>query len=153
MQLTRFTDYALRVLTYLAYRGDELATIGEISASYDISHSHLMKIVQHLGRLGYVTTLRGKGGGLKLARAPQDINLGDVVRHTEETLDVMECLADDYVEDCQLFKVCKLKMVLQEAQQAFLACLDERTLQDLLTTRSPFSSIEFHPRPTASPRA
>lgn len=149
MQLTRFTDYALRVLIYLAYRDDELATIGEISASYDISHSHLMKIVQHLGKLGYVTTLRGKGGGLKLARPPEEINLGDVVRNTEETLNVMECLAEGYEEDCQLYKACKLKTVLHEAQQTFLAHLDKSTLKDLLVTRSPFASIKVHGRSRA----
>jgi Rrf2 family transcriptional regulator, nitric oxide-sensitive transcriptional repressor len=101
MQLTRYTDYALRVLIYLAHKG-ELATIGEISAAYKISENHVMKIVHGLAKSGYITTLRGKGGGMTLARPAEKINLGEVVRNTEETLHVVECLADAYDGGCCL---------------------------------------------------
>src|SRR3954462_4081959 len=102
MQLTRRTDYSLRVLMYLAGRADSLSTIRQIAEAHDISRNHVMKIVNDLAKLGYVDTLRGKGGGLKLARAPQYINIGEVVRQTEETLHVVECLADDYRGGCRL---------------------------------------------------
>ncbi|MFZ5512063.1 MAG: Rrf2 family transcriptional regulator [Pseudomonadota bacterium] len=131
MQLTRFTDYALRVLIFLAGKGEELATIGEIARSYDISENHVMKIVHHLGRLGYITTLRGKGGGLRLGRPPEEIRLGDVVRDTEETLSVVECLAEGYAGDCRLLPGCRLKTILSEAQRAFLGHLDRYTLKDI----------------------
>jgi Rrf2 family nitric oxide-sensitive transcriptional repressor len=135
MQLTKHTDYALRVLIYLAYKGEELATIKEIADLYGISENHLMKIVNRLARLGYVTTVRGKGGGLRLARASELINVGDVVRNTEETLYVVECLAHDYGGDCRLTPSCKLKSVLRDAQGAFFAQLDRYSLKDLAPVR------------------
>lgn len=146
MQLTRYTDYALRVLIYLGHKGDELSTINEISEIYGVSENHLMKIVHGLGKLGYVTTLRGKGGGLKLGRSPGEIRIGQVVRDTEETLDLVECFAHDYGGDCRLAANCKLKSVLADAQQAFFDSLDQYTLKDLVTKRKPFSKIELHPR-------
>jgi Rrf2 family nitric oxide-sensitive transcriptional repressor len=130
MQLTKYTDYALRVLISLGNR--ERTTIGEIAAAHGISENHLMKIVHGLAKLGYVETLRGRGGGLKLARAPHEIGVGDVVRATEETLNVVECLADGYAGDCRLNPACTLKPVLREARDAFLNTLDGYTLQDLM---------------------
>ena len=91
-----------------------------------------MKIVHGLGKQGYIETLRGKGGGLRLGRAPEAINLGAVVRDTEETLHVVECLADDYDGACRLTPSCRLKTVLQEAQDAFYRQLDGYTLRDLM---------------------
>lgn len=146
MQLTRYTDYALRVLIYLGHKGDELSTINEISEVYHVSENHLMKIVHGLGKLGYVTTLRGKGGGLKLGRPPEQIRLGQVVKDTEETLDLVECFAHDYQGDCRLTSNCRLKSVLADAQQAFFESLDQYTLRDLVAKRAPFSKIELHPR-------
>jgi Rrf2 family nitric oxide-sensitive transcriptional repressor len=146
MQLTRYTDYALRVLIYLAHKDDELATIGEIAGAYGVSENHLMKIVHDLGKLGYIITVRGKGGGIRLGRAPEKINLGEVVRNTEETLHVVECLADDYAGGCRLAPTCRLKGVLQEAHDAFFEHLDRYTLQDLIAKRTPFATVEFHPR-------
>jgi Rrf2 family transcriptional regulator, nitric oxide-sensitive transcriptional repressor len=147
MQLTRYTDYALRVLIYLGHKGDELSTINEISRMYNVSENHLMKIVHGLGKLGYITTLRGKGGGLKLARAPEQIRLGEVVRDTEETLDLVECFASDYGGECRLTSNCKLKSVLGEAQRAFFEVLDQYTLKDLAAKRASFAKIEFRPHP------
>lgn len=150
MQLTRYTDYALRVLIYLAYKDEALSTIGEISRIYGVSENHLMKIVHDLGKLGYVATLRGKGGGLKLGRSPEEIRLGDVVRDCEETLAVVECLAEDYEGDCRLNSNCKLKTVLSDAQQAFFDVLDQYTLSDLVAKRTTFAKVEFRPRAAAS---
>jgi Rrf2 family nitric oxide-sensitive transcriptional repressor len=144
MQLTRYTDYALRVLIYLAHK-EELATINEISAAYNVSENHLMKIVHGLAKLGYINTLRGKGGGMKLARPADKINLGEVVRNTEETLHVVECLADGYDNACKLAPNCRLKSVLQEAHDAFFRHLDQYTVKDLIGKRATFAPIQFHP--------
>lgn len=152
MQLTRYTDYALRVLIYLAHKDGELATIGEIAAAYGISENHLMKIVHGLGKQGYIETLRGKGGGLRLGRAPEAINLGAVVRDTEETLNVVECLSDDYDGQCRLNPSCRLKTVLQEAQDAFYRQLDGYTLRDLVARRPATAPVRFHPPATAARR-
>lgn len=143
MQLTKHTDYSLRVLIYLAYRGEELSTIKEIADMYRISENHVMKIVNRLGRLGYVETLRGKGGGLKLARPAERINIGEVVRNTEETLYVVECLADDYPGDCRLTPNCTLKSVLHTAQAAFFQHLDRYTLKDLMPRRGSSAPVRM----------
>ncbi len=152
MQLTKHTDYALRVLIYLAHKEGELSTIAEISRIYGISENHLMKIVHQLARLGYVSTLRGKGGGLKLGRSPEQINLGEVVRNTEETLHVVECLANDYDGRCRLSSACQLKSVLHEAQMVFYKYLDQHTIADLAEKRAVFAGIQFHARPASQNR-
>ncbi|MCC2659547.1 MAG: hypothetical protein K0R37_321 [Arthrobacter sp.] len=142
MQLTRFTDYSLRVLMYLAHKGEALSTIAEVSTSHAISESHLTKVVHHLGKLGYVTTLRGKGGGIRLARAPQEINLGEVIRATEESPSIMECLSPGYGEGCRIFNVCRLKHVLRDAETAFFRHLDGYTIADLVppaTVKLPYA--------------
>lgn len=150
MQLTKHTDYALRVLMYLAYKGEALSTIREISDMYRVSENHLMKVVHRLARFGYVATTRGKGGGLKLARAPAEINLGQVVRDTEETLYVVECLAEGYRGDCSITPSCKLKSVLNDAQKAFFAELDGYTLKDLVPKRQATSTVQFHRHKSAA---
>lgn len=127
MQLTRYTDYSLRVLMYLAIHPDRLATIGEISQAYDISRNHLVKVVHELGSLGYVRTQRGKLGGISLGRDATQINIGDVVRHTEKTLEVVNCTAPA----CPILPACDLMSVMFEARDAFLAVLDRYTLADI----------------------
>jgi Rrf2 family nitric oxide-sensitive transcriptional repressor len=122
---------------HLAYRKGELCTIGEIATSHAISENHLMKVVHQLARLGYVETLRGKGGGMRLARAPEKIRVGAVVRDMEETLAPAECLDEARHSDCRLLPSCRLQGVLRDAQQAFLQHLDGYTLRDLLNTRPP----------------
>lgn len=152
MQLTRFTDYSLRVLMFLAYREGELCTIAEIATTYRVSENHLMKVVHQLARLGYVSTLRGKGGGLRLGRPPERIGLGDVVRDVEETLAVVECMDGRYESDCLLLPHCRLKGVLHEAQDSFLAVLDRYTVRDLIEgSRPPAAVIRFVDRPPPSP--
>jgi len=131
MRLTRYTDYALRVLLYLGTHPDKLATIGEIAAYHNISRNHLMKVVHQLGALGYIDTLRGKGGGIRLAHKPEEIILGDVVRHTEENLEIVECFTPGN-SDCIIQPGCRLKTVLDEALGSFLATLDLYTLADFL---------------------
>ena len=127
MQLTRYTDYSLRVLMYLAIHPGRLATIGEISDAYAISRNHLVKVVHELGGRGYVHTQRGKLGGISLARSPADINIGDVVRHTEKNLEVVNCTAPA----CPILPACDLMSVLFEARDAFLHVLDRDTLADI----------------------
>lgn len=133
MQLSRFTDYSLRVLILLAHRRDRLTTIREIAAEQAISEAHLMKIVHHLAKCGYIVTVRGKGGGMQLARDPGQINLGALVRDTEETLSLVECLKQPYDGQCRLYGGCRLMRVLSDAQAAFLGHLDSFTLADLVT--------------------
>lgn len=127
MQLTRYTDYSLRVLMYLAVHTDRLVTISEISDAYGISRNHLVKVVHELGNLGFVRTQRGKQGGMELGRPAGAINVGDVVRHTEKTLTVVNCSDPP----CPIRSACDLRNVLFEARDAFLAVLDNYTLHDL----------------------
>jgi Rrf2 family nitric oxide-sensitive transcriptional repressor len=119
MRLTTFSDYTLRVLMYLGVRRDELVTIGEIAAAYGISENHLMKVVHFLARQGYVETVRGKGGGLRLAMAPEDIGVGEVVRGTEESLALVECF-DAEQSQCNIAPACLLKGVFKKASGRLL---------------------------------
>jgi Rrf2 family transcriptional regulator, nitric oxide-sensitive transcriptional repressor len=130
MRLTRWTDYALRTLIYVGVKGGSLSTIGEIAESFDISETHLMKVVNRLARQGYMNTVRGKGGGIKLARSPGEIRVGAVVRETEEDLAVMGCLAETGF--CRIEECCVLRRALGEATLAFMRTLDGYTLADLL---------------------
>jgi Rrf2 family nitric oxide-sensitive transcriptional repressor len=134
MQLTRYSDYCLRVLTYLALDPGRLTTIDEIAGSYGISKAHLMKVVHHLGSTGYVETLRGRRGGVRLARPPEEIRLGDVLRATEESLALVECF-EPASNRCAIEPACRLRSVLHEALAAFLAVLDRHTLADLVARR------------------
>jgi Rrf2 family nitric oxide-sensitive transcriptional repressor len=130
MHLTHHTDYALRVLIYLGNNLDRLVTIAEISARLDVSRSHLMKVANELIRGGFVEGLRGKGGGLRLAREPEQIVVGEVVRRMERNRDIVECFGPQ--NKCLLTPACRLKGVLAGALDAFLAVLDKVTLVDLL---------------------
>jgi Rrf2 family nitric oxide-sensitive transcriptional repressor len=132
VQLTAYTDYSLRVLMYLAVSRRPLATIEEIAAAYGISHAHLTKVVQELAALGLVATVRGRRGGLRLARPPERVNVGQLVRRTEH-LGLVECFRPD--GDCVITPACGLRAVLGEALGAFLAVLDGYTLADLVARR------------------
>jgi Rrf2 family transcriptional regulator, nitric oxide-sensitive transcriptional repressor len=134
MRLTVYTDYALRVLMFLAVHPEPKPTIGEIAASYGISRNHLMKVVYELGVAGYIETVRGKKGGLRLARAAAAIGLGDIVRQTEPDLALVPCF-DPVNAACALTPACKLRGVLHLAQAAFLKVLDDHTLADLVENR------------------
>jgi Rrf2 family transcriptional regulator, nitric oxide-sensitive transcriptional repressor len=130
MRLTLWTDYALRILIYVGAKGGRLSTIAEIAESFGVSKTHLMKVVNKLGQLGYIDTVRGKGGGIRLARAPGEIRIGAVVRETEEDLAVMGCLAESGF--CRIERCCVLRRALREATLAFLQTLDGYTLANLL---------------------
>lgn len=131
MRLTAYTDYAFRVLIFLALRQDAGSTIQEIAEHYDISRNHLMKVVQQLAQLGYVETTRGRGGGLRLAVDPASLHLGDLVRHTEEDMTLVECF-DRENNQCVISGVCRLQGVLSEALKAWLKVMDAYTLADLV---------------------
>jgi Rrf2 family transcriptional regulator, nitric oxide-sensitive transcriptional repressor len=130
MRLTLWTDYALRTLIYVGAKGEELSTIAEIAKSFGISKTHLMKVVNKLGQQGYIDTVRGKGGGIRLRRPPAEICVGAVVRETEEDLAVMGCLSESGF--CRIEGCCVLRRALRRATAAFLRTLDEYTLADLL---------------------
>ena len=133
MHITQHTDYALRVLIYLQANGHRLVTIQEISDRFGISRSHLMKVVTQLIRAGYVDGLRGKGGGLRLAREASKIVIGDVVRHMERDFHLVECFADG--SQCLLTGSCHLRGVLGKALHAFLVVLDQVTLESIMSER------------------
>jgi Rrf2 family nitric oxide-sensitive transcriptional repressor len=130
MHITRYTDYSLRVLIYLAQQGDRLTTIQEIADSYDISKNHLMKVVHQLNKKGYIETVRGKKGGMRLHMEPESINVGVLVRETEHDLSIVECYSDKNA--CKITPVCGLKPMFGEALHAFLAVLDKYTLKDVM---------------------
>lgn len=130
MHITQHTDYALRVLIYLGSNPDRLATIQEISERFGVSRSHLMKVVNQLIRAGFVEGVRGKGGGLRLARVATAIAVGDVVRRMERGMVLVECFGQK--STCLLDPQCRLKGALSDALNAFLASLDRVSLADLL---------------------
>lgn len=139
MRLTVYTDYALRMLIYLAIRDDGQARVGDVADSYGISRNHLLKVALELGRLGYVTTTRGRSGGISLAKPPQDINLGEVVRHMEDDFGLVECLRAHGA--CCIAPSCRLKVLVREAIGAFLAVFDEYTLADLAADNTALRSL------------
>jgi Rrf2 family nitric oxide-sensitive transcriptional repressor len=134
MRLTLWTDYALRTLIFIGAKGGGLSTIAEIAERFDISRPHLMKVVNRLSVQGYIDAIRGRNGGIRLARPPAQIRVGAVVRDTEEDLAVMGCLSGSGSEPgfCRIEGCCVLRRALHEATLAFLDVLDRYTLADLL---------------------
>jgi len=135
MKLSRYTDYAIRVLTYLAAHEDRLCSIREIAQCYGISENHLMKIVHDLGRAGFIATSRGRGGGLRLGRPASAIVVGELVRHTEDGFDLVDCAR------CLIGSACGATAVLREATDAFLAVLDRYTLADVVDQRQRLAAL------------
>lgn len=130
MRLTAMTDYSMRLLMYLGEHPDRLCTIGEVAQAYGISQPHLMKVTNRLSRAGWIETIRGKNGGMRLAHEPADISVGAVVRDTENDLALVECMGDK--QQCTLIGRCALPRVLSGALKKFLDHLDQFTLADLL---------------------
>ena len=135
MRLTTYSDYALRMLMYLALKEDRLATIAEIAASYDISVNHLMKVAHQLGVAGYVETVRGRGGGLRLAKPPKAIGLADVVRYTEPDMAIASCF-EPLDMPCAIGSCCVLRSALSKARDAFMEVLEGYSLADLARPRA-----------------
>lgn len=129
MRLKSYTDYALRVLMYLAAQPDRLASIAEIARTYRISHNHLTKVVHDLRKEGYLDAVRGRAGGVRLARPAAAISVGAIVRHTEGTFDLVDCAS------CVIAPACSLTAALHEAHSAFMAVLDRYSLADLVEDR------------------
>lgn len=137
MKLTLYTDYSLRVLMYLGLRdAEERVQIDEIAGFYNISKNHLTKVVHHLAKLGYIKTLRGRGGGIMLNYKPEALNIGEVVRSTEDNFHMAECFNAEN-NQCVLTPVCSLRFVLNDALKAYLEVLDNYTLEDILPNGIP----------------
>ncbi len=131
MQLKKYTDYALRVLIFTSMKtNNELSSIKEISETFSISQHHLGKIVFNLNKLGYIETVRGRNGGIRLAHCPENINIGEIVRKLEQDFYLLECFDKD-TNHCIISPACKLKHALNEALEAFFKVLDNYTLKDL----------------------
>ena len=145
MRLTSYTDYTLRTLIYLALCPNRLTTIATIAESYGISENHLIKVVHQLGLAGYVETIRGKNGGLRLAKPPEDINVGEVVARMEPDMELVSCFGDSRI--CAIQPSCVLKSALAEALDAFSAVLDRYTLADLIAPRAKLTGLLKNNRP------
>jgi len=130
MRLRVMTDYALRLLIYVGQHPDRLCTISEVAGVYGISEAHLMKVTHQLGLAGWLETVRGKGGGMRLPAAPADINVGDVVRSIEPDFALVACFSGDTA--CRLTGNCRLTGIVSEALQSFMGHLDRHTLADLI---------------------
>ncbi len=146
MRLTMMTDYAMRLLIYVAQQPDRLCTIAEVARVYEISEAHLMKVTHQLGLAGWIETVRGKGGGMRLAHRPEDINVGAVVRRMESDFLITECFGAS--SRCSLTGSCRLTGILDEALQAFLQRLDAHTLADVLpptTEGTPRHDLDARP--------
>lgn len=135
MRMTFHTDYALRMLIYLAMRPDSAATVGEVAEAYQLSRNHLLKVALNLRKLGLIATARGRHGGIRIARPAKEINIGALVRATEEDFALVECLQGGGGA-CAISPSCRLKGMFGEALAAYLAVLDKYTLADIVGNRT-----------------
>lgn len=142
MRLTTFSDYSLRVLIYLGLRQERLVTITDIADAYGISKNHLMKVVHQLALAGYVETVRGKGGGIRLKKPPAKISIGAVVRDFEQESVLVECF-DIESSQCRIDHTCVLRGLFHQAMEAFFKTLDRYTLADLLKPEKGLAFILF----------
>ena len=134
MRITKFSDYSLRILIYLASKpGDELSTISEISKSFSISVHHVRSVVHKLGQLGYINSIQGKGGGFELASDTNKILIGEVIKQTEKDFYLVECYNPD--GQCPIVNVCKLQHILSDALEVFFESLNQYTLEDLTSNK------------------
>jgi len=140
MRITTFTDFGLRTLIYLASLPPEtLTNVQEVSKIYNVSQNHLVKVVGQLRKLGYIHTLRGKNGGIHLAKPPAEINIGEVIEQLENHLDVVDCASPA----CQLTPCCKLRHALKDAMQAFIASMKQFTLADMMINQDELAPLLF----------
>jgi Rrf2 family nitric oxide-sensitive transcriptional repressor len=143
-----YTDYSLRVLLYLGACAEGRTTIRGIAQSYGISRHHLVKVCHHLQKLGYLAATRGKGGGIRLGRRPEDIRIGPLVREMERDLAVVECLGAE--NTCVITRGCRLKHVFNEALQCYLGVLDRYTLAEMLDPTARLQQLLLAPAPGAA---
>ena len=134
MRMTLHTDYALRMLMMLGVRDGEPVTVQQVAESYGLSRNHLLKVALKLRNLGVITATRGRSGGIALARRPEDINIGAIIRATEDDFAMVECMKTDGGA-CLLSPACRLKGVVHEALQAYLAVFDKYSLADLIQNK------------------
>ena len=132
MQLTLFTDYSFRVLIYLSLNPEKIITISEIAKNYNISRNHLVKVIHNLAKRGYIESIRGKGGGLRLAQEPTQINVGSVFRHTESLAPAESHLNKDKPTIKSQQTTLKLKLAIELALEKFVETLDDYYVSDLL---------------------
>ncbi len=133
MQLKRYTDYSLRVLIYLGIKQGQIVTVNEIAQSYNISRNHIAKVVHQLSLNGFIHSVRGKNGGVALNKRPCEINIGEIIRHTEDNLSAINC--KDLTQNCPILEICQLTQILDQAAQQFLNVLDQYTLDDLIAPK------------------
>lgn len=134
MQLTRFTDYGLRTLMYLAARPEEKSSVKEISEHYGISRNHLVKVVHRLSQLGYIETMKGKGGGIKIAQGTEKLRLGDLITQLEPNMNMVECF-DAKTNTCRITGSCQLKHYMFEATNSFVDTMNKYTLADTVQNK------------------
>ncbi|MBM5571120.1 MULTISPECIES: RrF2 family transcriptional regulator [Deefgea] len=146
MRLNVFTDYCLRTLIYVGVQDGGIVTRSEIASAYDISDNHLMKVVNFLSRNGFIETARGKGGGMRLARAANDISVGALVRLSEADSPIVECFDREH-STCSIVAVCRLKGILNEAMQALYLVLDRYSLADLISNPVELNAVFRIPVP------
>ena len=144
MQLTRHTDYSLRVLMYLAAKPNQLVTVAELANFYAISRNHLVKVVQGLVEHGFIKTVRGKYGGMQLAKNSDDISIGNVVRHMENHFNIVECMGSEQ-QHCALNGICSLKNMLARATEDYLKNLDKVSLTSVNKPQLRKLIVEFKP--------
>ncbi len=144
MRITTFTDFSLRTLIYLAsLPPDQMSSVQQVSRVYNVSQNHMVKVVGKLKKLGYIHAQRGKGGGISIAQAPEDINIGRVIAQMENHMDGVDCNAPA----CQLAPCCELRKALMVGMQAFIAALENYTLADIMTNKEQFSPLLFINQP------
>jgi Rrf2 family transcriptional regulator, nitric oxide-sensitive transcriptional repressor len=147
MRLTVHTDYSLRLLIYLAAKRDARATVDEVAVAYGISRDHVAKVAHRLGLDGHVATVRGRGGGLRLARPPEEINIGALVRQVEPDIALVPCMAPVNAP-CRIGRCCVLRRAMQEALDAFLDTLDGYSLADFVRPRAALTEALGLPQPS-----
>jgi Rrf2 family nitric oxide-sensitive transcriptional repressor len=135
VRLTQYSNFALRTLQLLALRAPAIVSVDDVARAHRISRSHLVKVAHELGRRGYVETVRGRNGGMRLARAPEDITVGEIIRWTEAPLELVECFNPE-TNTCPLLGACHLSRGIQRALRAFLSVLDDMTIADIAINRS-----------------
>ncbi len=140
MQLTVFTDYGLRSLMYLAANAGKQCSVRDIAEHYGISRNHLVKVIHRLAQLGYITSSKGKGGGIQLAHAPQTLHLGDLVMVLEPNMNLVECFNAE-TNTCTVVSACTLKHFLVKANKAFIDTLNTYTLADAVVNKALFMKI------------